>query len=458
MNDMQSHVGVSIINLRDLLGLEGLSIPDYQRPYKWTRKDVDQLVDDILANRWKSEYRLGTIVLHDGRLDFVGNSRGAKERGLFVVDGQQRTITLTLLVSALVNAGKLRMGVDVERLTLLAQRFSHTISKANIRRNFDALKARVKEFTELDVEFLLLRCRVVKIVLNDVSEAFQFFDSQNARGKDLNPHDLLKAFHLREMREESRDVVFRSVSAWENMDEDALLRLFGQCLFRVRNWASLKSARYFSKDDIDAFKGVNPGAREIFPFASICRLAHFCLDDFNRSAQGLIRGQMDFPFQLDQVILNGRRFFEFVEHYAEKSKNVGLVLKANSTEIYNAITTYDGRGRIGDCYVRNLFDCTCLYYWDKFGETKELPKVIRKIFFGAYSLRLRQARVTMATVDKEASSATGLICRIRQALRPIDVLSYEIPEISRIESTQTKALNELFIESGLVINEKEDER
>lgn len=33
----------------------------------------------------------------------------------------------------------------------------------------------------------------------DISEAFQFFDSQNARGKALYPHDLLKAYHLREM-------------------------------------------------------------------------------------------------------------------------------------------------------------------------------------------------------------------------------------------------------------------
>ena len=37
---------------------------------------------------------------------------------------------------------------------------------------------------------------MVEVVLQDISEAFQFFDSQNARGKDLEPHDLLKAYHL----------------------------------------------------------------------------------------------------------------------------------------------------------------------------------------------------------------------------------------------------------------------
>ena len=160
------------------------------------------------------------------------------------------------------------------------------------------------------------------------------------------------------------------------MTEESLTRLFGLILFRVRNWSALKSARVFSKDDIDVFKGVNPNARDVLPFADVCRLAHFCLDEFNRSAQGLVRGEMDFPFQLDQVIMNGRRFFEMVKHYAEKSKEIGLVLKSNAKEIYVAVSTYDGRGRTGDRYVRNLFDCMCLYYWDKFGETKELTKAI----------------------------------------------------------------------------------
>ena len=38
---------------------------------------------------------------------------------------------------------------------------------------------------------------------DDVDEAFRVFDSQNYRGKALAPHDLLKAHHLREMREET---------------------------------------------------------------------------------------------------------------------------------------------------------------------------------------------------------------------------------------------------------------
>ncbi|WP_426124362.1 M48 family metallopeptidase [Pseudomonas sp. PSPC2-3] len=36
------------------------------------------------------------------------------------------------------------------------------------------------------IDFFLKKYQVVVVALNDVSEAFQFFDSQNARGRDLN--------------------------------------------------------------------------------------------------------------------------------------------------------------------------------------------------------------------------------------------------------------------------------
>ncbi|MDF4739628.1 DUF262 domain-containing protein [Vibrio parahaemolyticus] len=44
-----------------------LTIPEYQRPYKWQPKHVNQLIDDIFNHRTKLCYRLGTVVLHQGK-------------------------------------------------------------------------------------------------------------------------------------------------------------------------------------------------------------------------------------------------------------------------------------------------------------------------------------------------------------------------------------------------------
>lgn len=42
---------------------------------------------------------------------------------------------------------------------------------------------------------------MVVITVDKISEAFQLFDSQNTRGRALYPHDLLKAYHLREIHD-----------------------------------------------------------------------------------------------------------------------------------------------------------------------------------------------------------------------------------------------------------------
>ncbi|MCI7309602.1 MAG: DUF262 domain-containing protein, partial [Prevotella sp.] len=70
-----------------------LCVPPYQRPYKWTARNAIQLLDDIIdaKNSNKERYRVGTLILH---------KRDGKEQ-YDIVDGQQRTITFSLLLTAL---------------------------------------------------------------------------------------------------------------------------------------------------------------------------------------------------------------------------------------------------------------------------------------------------------------------------------------------------------------------
>ena len=76
-----------------------LNIPEYQRPYKWTARNAIQLLDDIIEakNENKEVYRVGTLILHKDK-DENDNVR------YNIVDGQQRTITFSLLLYALYEA------------------------------------------------------------------------------------------------------------------------------------------------------------------------------------------------------------------------------------------------------------------------------------------------------------------------------------------------------------------
>jgi len=96
------------------------------------------------------------------------------------------------------------------------QAFASEVSQHNLHQNYLEVQRLVcrNEFTEHHIDFLLNRCEVVTFTLGDISEAFQFFDSQNARGRDLEPHDLLKAYHLREFSDHENDLKAATVESW----------------------------------------------------------------------------------------------------------------------------------------------------------------------------------------------------------------------------------------------------
>ena len=448
-----------IISIRELLGDSSLIIPQYQRPYKWTGKNINQLFSDIATHKDKSSYRLGTIVFHQ---------EGDRKN---IVDGQQRTITLLLAVRALI---KLRRD-KLDRKDLKEQlckleadmvnpSFTSAISKANIRNNYLEISRIVDrsdfteehiDFTEEHIDFLLNKCAVVTFSLSDVSEAFQFFDSQNARGRDLEPHDLLKAFHLREFSAEDEPLKIRTVSRWENSETEELVALFSQYLYRIRNWSKGASARYFSKEDTALFKGVNLETVARYPYVEQLRMAHHFVDHYNGQYERQIDGHvLDFPFHLDQIIINGRRFFEMTAHYQEtvmlfkdSSTSSSLFLASEKLDgfagkIMEKINTYAGHNRTGDRYVRTIFDCLLIYYIDKFGHA-EISRAIEKIFIWAYSLRLKMQVVQLASMDNHVLEY-NLFRLIKEATRPCDFINCSLPVLAGKKSTKTEEIEELF--------------
>ena len=183
-------MAASIMSVKNLLSVN-LIIPDYQRQYKWTKRNIEELLQDISqsisdSKKYPSDfrYRIGSILLYN-------NTETGK---IEIVDGQQRIISMTLLMKYL----------DSEFTnSILERKFSDPLSKRNIQANFLFIKQwfALKTSNEKD-EFLSAIENILEVVVIEVdklSEAFQLFDSQNSRGKSLFPHDLLKAYHLRAM-------------------------------------------------------------------------------------------------------------------------------------------------------------------------------------------------------------------------------------------------------------------
>ena len=79
----------NIISVDELLKKQ-LSIPNYQRPYKWTVNNIDALLCDVMhavsdQQRFGDSfrYRIGTVIVHSPETDVYE-----------IVDGQQRIISL----------------------------------------------------------------------------------------------------------------------------------------------------------------------------------------------------------------------------------------------------------------------------------------------------------------------------------------------------------------------------
>lgn len=408
-------------------------IPTYQRPYKWAAKNVNQLISDINFFKDSSAYRLGTLVLHKH------NSK------LDIVDGQQRIITLALLLSFLFE--KFKDTQLVTSHTALRDsiksfcdniKFTNRHSLHNVVENMNTIATRTEDLTEVFFDFLLRKCEFVTVSLNKISEAFQFFDSQNARGKDLEGHDLLKAFHLREMdpnrmTEQDSD----NINQWQNEETKELRDIF-LTLFRAKYWSLGKSARYFTKNDTHVFKGVSLKEKNRYPFYQMEIIAHIYIEYYLKSPDRIVDGsKMEYPYNLDDQIVNGSRFFDMIRHYSSLTKQMedpntyrGC---PKAEKVIDLIRNgYDGSYRTGDSYVQSMFKTVLLYYVDRFGFA-ELNKVVPKLFLWAFTCRLRNTAVQLASIDGYASQNSSILRVIHNAHTPDDILNVVLDTINESE-------------------------
>ncbi len=279
-----------------------LTIPEYQRPYKWSAKNANQLLDDIedAMNSNKEVYRVGTLILHH-----------EKENIYNIVDGQQRTITFALLLNVL----------GMKSMDFLGQSLSdNSYNLHNVVNNHRALQRRTEKLHKDDkdrknlTEYITDRCELIVVITDDLSEAFQFFDSQNARGKTLYPHDLLKAYHLREMSDVDVAETERIVRTWEELNQKDLAVLFNEYLYRLKEWVRGNRSYELTEHNIEIFKGVT--SRDNHPFAQYYKGAFAYADETNHSHTPFVTGiQPLSPFQINAPIIAGKPFFEYAKHY-----------------------------------------------------------------------------------------------------------------------------------------------
>ncbi len=399
-----------------------LAIPEYQRPYKWTARNAIQLLDDILEARSsnKEVYRVGTLILH----------RDKNQEIYYIVDGQQRIVTFSLLLLSLYELEE--NPKEKQKIDFLNQQvFNNTYSRHNIPNNLNAFRRRLHKSTEGDnnVEhsmdmkrlrnFIEQQCELIVVITDDVSEAFQFFDSQNARGKALYPHDLLKAYHLREMADIDEAKTEQIVKEWEKIPQHDLAAFFGDYLYRIKEWINGNWAYKLNEHNIYKFKGITKKAHT--PYAQFYKSAFSYAEFINSSAMPFVSGTREVnAFQLNTPIIAGKPFFDYTKHYYDILKDIqdnsqyeGFYIKGN--EIVKTLDKYFDKG-VGNRITRLLFDTALLLYVDRFCPATYPTKVDTELFeqfvifafIWAYSLRAQYSHLGWQSAQNYVLERSGI--------------------------------------------------
>ena len=220
-------------------------VPDYQREYVWTDKEVQQLLEDIneqFEADSAREYFIGTVLV----------SPNSQKNHFDVIDGQQRLTTFFLLLCALKqvfqgneqrkaigdliardyiasdgqikhnlklepryeNAGEVMAKIvelDAEpqavRAGIKASGIASFGSLENLVNAYDTLHRYLKDNYDDEVKLRKylghLANNVVFIQIStDVSSALKIFETINERGVGLNPMDLLKNLLFTQVKED----------------------------------------------------------------------------------------------------------------------------------------------------------------------------------------------------------------------------------------------------------------
>ena len=235
-------------NIRALLTNTRYRLDYYQREYSWQTKHVSELIDD-LTNKflefYKEEHERSEV--HNYGHYFLGSiiiSHSPEDGQRYIVDGQQRLTTLTLLLIRLRHLlkdenekmhitpliysqvfGTKGLNIDVptrmkvmkslyDSGALLEENVLEPIDQpesiyniANRYIDIENLLSIGKEKLPYFVDWLLERVFLVEITAYADDEAYTIFETMNDRGLSLSPADMLRGYLLSNIKDiETRDI------------------------------------------------------------------------------------------------------------------------------------------------------------------------------------------------------------------------------------------------------------
>jgi hypothetical protein len=221
----------TVRTIQEMFTGRSYSIEYYQREYSWGKSNVEELIQD-LARSFNNDYETShsRIDVASYRPYFLGPVvTFSKDAVRFLVDGQQRMTSLSLLmihISSILEAGdsqdqlrklvystqfgqtKFTIDVPEREQVMSAIRAGAESSPESMDQSSQVLWDRYQDILDIFpaelsgdvlpyfVDWLLHRVVLVEIGTTDKDMALEIFESMNDRGLQLSSMDMLKSFLL----------------------------------------------------------------------------------------------------------------------------------------------------------------------------------------------------------------------------------------------------------------------
>lgn len=223
--------------VREILFERKFYIDYYQREYKWQTKQLDELISDltdVFLRNYEPQHERRAVAGYDRY--FLGSIIVSQKDGRdFIIDGQQRLTTLTLLLLFLMKRqqaagqqvtlqemiyseeyGEKSFNIDVEeRRPVMQALFDDSPidddalpeSSRNIIARYNEIEEQFP--TEVDehalpyfIDWLTKNVHLVEITAYSDDVAYTIFETMNDRGLSLSPTDMLKGYLLANITDE----------------------------------------------------------------------------------------------------------------------------------------------------------------------------------------------------------------------------------------------------------------
>ncbi len=369
----------------DYLSHNNFLIPMYQRNYVWDEDECEKLFDDIyefFENRQDDEpYFLGPVVIYE-------------ENNFYnIVDGQQRTTTLSILIRALYENSIHQKGIDklihdlavciwqidpitgainFEQMRLKSEvamdsdsqslknlfREEVYISSKKLscyERNFLYFRNRIDEFCRKKpyelfnfVRCLLDSCTLLPIKCNGFDNALRIFNTLNNRGTPLSTADIFKGLIFNHKKESER---IQFAKEWKDLE------------------TAIENSDYLDKEDMSFL---------FLQYQHIIRAQHEEVDtvipsvlEFYTKKDKLDSKKKNVNFAANADLLFQEESFEFIQKLGKFWCNPYDYLDAYEQKYFIILNLYQSK-------LWQMVLSTCFYQWEK-GEKAIFTQVLPRL-------------------------------------------------------------------------------